>query len=328
MPTNVTPEFERAERRYREAGGDDEKLDALREMLSTIPKHKGTEKMQADIKRRISQLSRTMAKGRRAGRKGPDPFHVPKTGAGQAILIGPPNSGKSSLLAATTNAHVKIGQYPFTTALPAPGMWLHEDVQIQLVDTPPIVAGHVVAGLTSTIRLADVVCLVIDAAGEALEEAEMVLGVLAEKGLTLRSVPLNELDPKARGTQSGLLLLNKTDLASPGDVATFRDLYAEALEIRAVSAATGRGLNELRGRLWELLAAIRVYTKQPGKPADYSQPFTLPIGSTVEDFARQIHRELPDKLKFARIWGHGKFDGQHVHRTETLQDKDVVEIHE
>ena len=148
MPANLTPEYERAEQRYREAGDDAERLEALREMLSTIPKHKGTEKMQADLKRRISQLVK--AGGKRARARTVDPFHVPRGGAGQIVLLGLPNVGKSMLVATTTDASVKVAEYPYTTALPVPGMWPYQDVQIQVVDTPPVTAEHVPPGLFGT----------------------------------------------------------------------------------------------------------------------------------------------------------------------------------
>jgi len=326
MPTNVTPEYERAERAYREASTDDEKLACLRQMLSTVPKHKGTEKLQADIKRRISQLRKaeiTKGKSRSA-----DPFHLPKSGAGQVMLVGLPNTGKSSLVAATTNASVKVAEYPFTTAMPVPGMWQHEDVQIELVDTPPITAEHMPTGMMGAVRLADIIAITVDAAGMLLDQSETALGVLEGRGVTLRTTPCNELDEGHRSTQCGLIVATRSDLAAAGDIATLRDLYADHLETWAISAATGEGLDGLFGRLWELLAVVRVYTKLPGKPADFDKPYTLPVGSTVGDLARLIHRELPGKMKFARIWGDGRYDGQQVHRTEVLRDKDVVEIRE
>jgi len=327
MPANVSPEYEKAEQRFRAATTDEEKLEALQEMLSTIPKHKGTEKMQADIKRRISQLRKAGAK-KAAAKKGPDPYYVPKGGAGQVILIGAPNSGKSMLVATTTNASPKVAEYPYTTALPAPGMWAYEDAQIELVDTPPLTSEHMPGGLFGTIRMADVIAIVIDAAGNALEEIDMVLGVLTERGLELRSAPRDELDAENPDQRSAIIVATKADLAGPDDIAALRELAGDRLEIWPVSATTGEGLDALRERLWQLLAVIRVYTKCPGKKADVGDPFTLPVGATLEDLAAGIHRELPEKMKFARIWGAGRFDGQQVHKTEVLRDKDIVEIHE
>jgi len=326
MPANLTPEYEKADQLYRQATTDEERLDALREMLSTIPKHKGTEKMQADIKRRISQLRKSEAKKGRA--KGYDPFHIPKSGAGQVVLVGTPNVGKSMLVAATTNASVKVTDYPYATAIPIPGMCDYQDVSIELVDTPPVTAGHIPGGLVSTMKLADILCIVIDAAADPLEQAETVLGLLEERGLVLKSVPKNELDPADRNQCTAIIAANKADTAPPENISTLRELYADGLEIHAISAAGGEGLDRLIERFWELLAVVRVYTKLPGKRADYDKPFTLPVGSTIQDLARAVHRELIDKMKFARIWGQGRFDGQQVHRTEVLRDRDVVEIHE
>jgi len=326
MPANLTPEYERAERRHRQAATDDEKLDALREMLRTIPKHKGTEKMQADLKRRISQLRKAAAK--KGPSKGLDPFHVPKGGAGQVVLVGPPNVGKSMLAAATTNAPVKVAEYPYTTAIPVPGMWQYDDVQIQLIDTPPMTAEHVPPGLIATIRAADIVCVVVDGAADPLGQAEMILDVLSSKGLVLQSLPRGELAPTDAAARSAILVATKADVASEADLKVLRELYAGRLDVCPVSAASGEGLAALRDRLWELLAVIRVYTKQPGQPPDRDKPFTLAVGSTVEDLAHEIHRELVEKMKYARIWGDGRFSGQQVRRDEPLRDKDIVEIHQ
>jgi uncharacterized protein len=326
MPANLTPEYEKAEACYRQAASDEERVAALQEMLAAIPKHKGTEKMQADLKRRLSQLRRAEQKSPHS--KGPDPFHIPKSGAGQVALIGPPNTGKSSLLAATTNAPAKIAEFPFTTVVPQPGMWTHEDVQIELVDTPPFTVEHVPTGLMGTIRNADVVCVVVEADNAALEQTEMVLGVLRERGLALRTAPRNTLTAADAGVRPGLLVLNKVDASAPEIAAALRDLYGDGLEIVTVSARTKHGLEVWFRRLWELLAMVRVYSKEPGHPADLHKPFVLPVGSTLADLARLIHRDLPDTMKFARLWGHSRFEGQHVHKTEALCDRDIVEIHE
>jgi hypothetical protein len=326
MPANLTPEYEKAEQRYREAVTGEERLAALQAMLSTIPKHKGTEKMQADIKRRISQL--------RGGQqhivhsKGPDPFHIPRSGAGQVVLVGPPNTGKSSLLAATTNAEVKVAAYPFTTVVPHPGMWHKEDVQIELVDTPPLTVGHVPTGLMGTIHNADVVCVVVEAGGVALEQAEAISGMLNERGLALRSVSRTALRATDSSQRSGLIVVNKADMGALATVEAVREFYAGRLDVVAVSARTKQGLDDWFSRLWRLLAIIRVYAKQPGKPPDLQKPFILLEGATVADLARQIHRDLPDKMKFTKLWGHSRFEGQQVHRTEPLRDRDIVEIHE
>jgi uncharacterized protein len=347
MPANLTPEYEKAELRYRQATSDEERLAALQAMLSSIPKHKGTEKMQADIKHRISECRRESQKT--AHGKGPDPFHILRSGAGQVVLVGPPNTGKSSLLAATTHAPVKVAEYPFTTVVPQPGMWHKDDVQIELVDTPPFTVDHVPTGLMGTIRNADVVCVIVEAGDAALDQTEMALAVLGARGLVLRSVPRSALPTEDAGRRSGLIVATKADLAPPGAVNALRELYAgggaqgltraveessdalcsgDGLEVLAVSILTRQGLDDWFKRLWELLAIIRVYAKEPGRPPDLHKPFVVHVGATVADLARQIHRDLPERMKFARLWGHSRFEGQQVHKTELLRDRDVVEIHE
>ncbi len=326
MPANVTPEYERAERRYRQAATDEDREVALQDMLSTIPKHKGTEKMQADIKRRLSQLRKDQQKSGHA--KGPDPFHIPRSGAGQVVLIGPPNTGKSSLVRATTQAEVKVADYPVTTSVPQPGMWSRNDVRIELIDTPALTSEHVPAGLMGTLRSADLVCVVVEAGDDALDQVESVVRALTARGLTLRTAPRDTFSSSEPGQHAGLIVLNKSDLGHAEVAPALRELYRGSLEVVAVSAHTGQGLDDWFDRLWLLLALVRVYSKHPGRPPDLHKPFTLPRGSTVADLARVIHRDLPDTMKFARLWGHGRFEGQQVHKTEVLADRDVVEIHE
>ncbi len=331
MPANLTPEYEKAELRYREAVSDEERLTALQEMLGAIPKHKGTEKMQADLKRRLSELRKTQQKSSHS--KGPDPFHIPKSGAGQVVIIGPPNVGKSSLLAATTHADPKVADYPFTTTVPLPGMWQHDDVQIELVDTPALTPEHIPPGLLGTIHCADVVGVMVEAGDAALEQTDTVLGILGEHGLYLRSASGQALQPGDARERPGLIIANKTDVASPGSLEALRSLYSSPdgqarLDVVAISTRLRLGLDELFHSLWDLLGRIRVYAKEPGHPPDLAKPFVLPRGATVADLALQIHRDLPERMKFARLWGHSRFEGQQVHKTEVLQDRDVVEIHE
>lgn len=337
MPANLTPEYEKAELLYREATHDRDRLVALQEMLSAIPKHKGTEKMQADLKRRISQLRKEEQKSSHG--KGPDPFHIPKSGAGQVVLVGPPNSGKSSLLVVTTNAAAKVADYPFTTVVPQPGMWHQEDVQIELVDTPAITLDHLPTGLIGTIRHADVIAVVVECGDAALDQTETALQVLAARGIALASLPCSGLATDDPQLHPGLVVATKTDSAGFESARILSELYSArpaasgsaarpGLDIIPVSTRTRQGLDVLFKRLWELLGRVRVYSKEPGKAPDMHKPFILPAGSSIADLARFIHRDLPDRMKFARLWGHSRFEGQQVHKNEPLRDRDIVEIHE
>ena len=325
MPANLTPEYEKAEQRYREAKTDPDKLLALQQMLSTIPKHKGTEKMQADIKRRISQLRK--AAGRKAASKGVDLFHVPKTGIGQVVFVGFPNVGKSSIVGAATNAPVKVAEYPHATALPTPGMWPYEDVQMQLVDTPPMTPEHVPPGLVGTIRSADVIAVVVDASADPLAQAGGIWNILAARGLELRSVPRGRLDADRPGQRSSLIVANKADLAGAENIGALRELYADRLEVLPVSAATGEGLDRLARKLWQLLDIIRVYTKAPGQKPDMTDPIVIARGSTLYDAAAAVHKDFAARLKYARIWGSGKHDGIMAKRDHILKDGDIIELH-
>jgi uncharacterized protein len=326
MPANLTPDYDRADAKYRAAVSDDDRLTALREMFAVIPKHKGTEKLQADLKHRISLLRKSIAKAPDKG--GPDPFYIPRSGAGQVVLVGPPNVGKSLLVGSTTHAPVKVADYPFTTALPVPGMAHWEDIHFELVDTPPVTADHVPPGLMGTIRSGDIAALIVDASTDPLEQADMLLGLMAARGLQLRSVPRDQLDPANQHDHSALLIANKADLAPADAIAALRELFADRIEVHPVSASTGMGVERFLARCWQMLASIRVYTKEPGQPPDHGKPFVLDVGAVVDDLAATIHRDLPARMKFARLWRDGLPAGQQVHRTELLHDKDIVEIHQ
>jgi ribosome-interacting GTPase 1 len=326
MPANLTPEYLAAEARYRAAKTDKERLAALQEMLSTIPKHKGTEKLQAEIKRKIAQL-RTAPKKRGPSRLALD--SIEREGAGQVALVGLPNSGKSSLLARLTNARPEIADYPFSTVKPLPGMMEFEDIQIQLVDLPPLARGYTEGWVYSHIRNADLIMVVLDLAAEDPQrDLQEVLALLEEERIRLA----REASPELEGgmlVKAGLLCGTKLDL--PGAREGLARLSSrdggQGLPLVAVSARSGEGLEELKRAIFVALRIIRVYTKEPGKKPDLERPYTLPKGSTILDLAREIHQEFATRLRYALLWGSGKFEGQRVPRDHEIQDGDIVELH-
>jgi ribosome-interacting GTPase 1 len=323
MPANLTPQYRAAEARFKSAHTYEEKRVALEEMLATIPKHKGTEKMQADLKRRLARLrheeeSRTSRHGHT--------IKVDPEGAAQIVLVGPPNCGKSSLLAVLTHAEPAIAEYPFTTTRPQPGMMMFEDVQVQLVDLPPIAAQHLDPWLPGLVRGADAALLVVDPTSSELpEDVEVVRERLAAAHAPLVGEMPEDVDPRDNPLPT-LMVITKADRARDEDVDVLEELYGSEYVLVRVSVATHAGLEALKVAVWRRLQLVRVYSKPPGKPVDRGAPFVLPVGHTVGDLAERVHREIAEKMHFARVWG-GKLDGQRVARDFELRDRDVVELH-
>lgn len=329
MPANLTPQYRKAEQAYREAKTPEEKLARLEEMFTLLPKHKGTEKIQSDLKQRMSALRREA--GQEHARKKAAGELVEREGAGQVALLGAPNVGKSQLLAAVTHAKPEVAEYPFTTQRAQPGMMRFEDVQIQLVDMPPITQEIMPTWIPDMVRRANTSLLVADlSSDDLLDQAQVVIDRLRAVKLALCKAPPNPLDSEDRNTyRRAILVANKCDVHGAADrLQILTDFYAQQLPILVVSAIEGKGLDELRRAVFDSLNAIRVYSKVPGKPADMADPFVLPAGSTVLDMARTVHKELAEHLTSARIWGKGVYAGQSVRRDHVLADGDVVELHE
>ncbi len=329
VPANLTPQYKEAEERFRQAQGHDEKLEALREMMALLPKHKGTEKLQADLRRRIAKLEEEGQHAHRGGQR-LDPGHVPREGAGQWALVGAPNAGKSALLRALTHAHPEVAPYPFTTRVPLPGMMTFEDVQVQLVDTPAITAEHGEPYMSNLARNADGVLWVFDVADDTLAADAAAFRTLLDRARVwpyARPLPADALPSVVR--RPVLVAANKCDLDDDGTFVTLaREVVDADLPLFPVSAERGDGLDELRRRLFEALGRIRIYTKEPGHKPDLARPFVLPVGATVHDLALHIHKDVAEHLKFARLWGGAaRFEGQQVDRHHLLGDRDVVEIH-
>ncbi len=326
MPANLTPEYRAAEQQFKRASTPDEKLAALRLMLAKIPKHKGTEKLQAGIKSRIARANTEV--NRQSKRKG-FAVHVEKEGAAQIVIVGPPNAGKSQLVATLTGVEVEVAPYPYTTQRPLPAMMRYEDVPFQLVDLPPVCAVHTESWVSSIVRTADAALLVVDlSSANVLEQTEEVLATLEASKVKLVREGI-ETDPVASvALKQCRLVGTKSDLAeAAGAREVLEELYGERFGISAVSGGTGESTDELRETVFRMLRLVRVYAKPPHEEVDMTKPFVLREGSTLSAFANLVHYDFAECLKFARLWGHGKFEGQRVNRDYVLSDRDVIELH-
>jgi ribosome-interacting GTPase 1 len=329
MPANLTPQYLEAEARFRDAKDHQEKLDALEEMLKLVPKHKGTEKIQADIKKRLSKLRVEAQRKGKAGARHADPFAVRREGAGQLVLLGPPNSGKSSLVERLTRASPEVALYPFTTHKPVPGMMKFENVPIQLVDAPPVTTEHFEPGMVTLLRNSNVVVVVANLeADDPVGPIEAILEQL-EKNRLFLAPPAHRSEPGAKAT---LWLANKSDCAvADENLELLREFLPRPWLV--LSANTGDGLDEFARRAFEALDVIRIYTKPPGKKPDLEDPHILKRGATVLDAATAVHREFADKLRFVRLWRESSSgentppSGIKVDRDYVLMDEDIIELH-
>jgi ribosome-interacting GTPase 1 len=329
MAANLTPQYLEAEADYKRAQTAEERLACLKKMYTLLPKHKASEKLQADLKTRISEAKKEAEQERKSPKKIGVSHKIPKQGAGQYILLGAPNTGKSLLLGRLTRAKPEVAPYPFTTREPHAGMMDWEDVHVQLIDTPPITADYLEGYLSSMVRAAAAALLLIDLGDEDGPLAvEAVIEQLAKTKTILGGLPQTAAeDPGIHSTKT-MLVANKIDLPGAADrLEVAREWFAQRFPIHGISAEQGTGLEELRTEIYRFLNVIRVYTRQPGKPPDLQSPFTCPAGSTVLEMAALVHRDFAQGLKSARIWGTGVYDGQTVKRDHVLHDRDIVELH-
>jgi ribosome-interacting GTPase 1 len=338
MPANVTPDYKAAEAAFRRARDPEEKLECLREMHRTIPKHKGTEHIRADIKTRIKELTESLSAPRKgAARSGPATVIRPE-GAAQVALLGPPNSGKSALHSRLTGSHSPSEPYPFATQYPQPGMMAVDDVHLQLIDLPSLAPEHPIPWIGNALQPADCCLLVVDLAHPGtIDRITSLHELLAERRIHLvdrwpkqGDVTLGVIDPDLFSAYlPTVLVVNKIDL-EPGyrdDVQVFEELTGYTYPFLGVSAETGDGLEELGRWLIDRLDVVRVYTKVPGREADMTRPFTVRRGQTVQDVAQLVHKDVARTLRYARVWGAASFAGQQVGPDHKVVDGDVLELH-
>ncbi len=327
MPANLTPQYLEAEAKFKQAKTTPEKIRSLEVMMAVIPKHKGTERLRGQLKSRMAKLKEELQKRPTLG-KAEQSYNIKREGAGQAVLLGLPNSGKSTFFSQVTHALSEIGDYPFTTQKPIPGMMSFENIQIQLVDTPPVQGGHVEPGLSNLVRSTDALVLILDLTEDPVLQTEILLEELNRMKINAGGKGL--ISPLETGWASirALVLGNKCDVKNAMDQyrlleARFKDRFP----ILPISAKEGMNLEAVGKEVYLLLGIIRVYTKAPGKEADRAEPVIMKKGSTVEEVALSVHKDFANKLRYARIWGSGKFEGQMVKKDYQVSEGDVIELH-
>ncbi len=325
MPANLPPDYFEAERRFKQASTTAEKIAALEDLMATVPKHKGTDHLRADLRRKLSQLNKEAQEQRKKKGGGRDSlYNIPREGAAQVAIAGFANSGKSSILANLTKATPIIADYPLSTVLPCPGMMPYEDIQIQLIDLPPIPNETTDGWVSGIMRVADALLLVVDLSEDADIQMELLLDQIGRWNIRTEKPKDGEMRVLVK---RALVAANKKDL--PGAMENFERLKAACgghYPMVAISCRKKEGLEDLKQEIFRLASIIRVYSKPPGKDPDLSMPYTVPVGSTVMDVAEKVHKDFVTKLKYARIWGSAKFDGMRVERTHVLRDRDVIEL--
>ncbi len=329
MPANLPPEYLRTEAQFRAAKSTDERIELLEKMLALLPRHKGTDKLYGSLKAKLSKMKAEKSKKSATAKHSPD-YRVEPEGAGQVVLVGAPNAGKSALLAALTNAQPEVTTYPFSTRQVLPGMMFYEDCPIQIVDTPSISEDFFDPLMLTLVRNADRALLVIDLSSDSvMEQPGWVVDVLEQK--KVRMVGMDGERPAFEGSMRllpTLVVANKADTEDAMDILEFvKEEWSAHFDIMPVSIHQPDTMQALKKRIFESLHIVRVYSKMQGKKADLTAPFILPVGATVLDFAQKVHRDFRDRFAYARVWGDDKVDGRRVSREYVVQDRDIIELH-
>lgn len=301
MPVNASPHYLKAEAEYLQAETTAQRIKCLQKMMVLSPKHKSSENLNAQLKRRLAKLKYTKEKEDKSGKSS---FKGIKKEDMQAILVGKTNSGKSSILNLLTNAEPKISEIKFTTTEPIIGMMPFLGTQIQLIENPAIDSDFYNKGITHT---ADTILIII----ENLDDISEI-----EKFLE-------------RADGKKILVFNKIDQLNENEKrkieATLKSKFKK-YDFVMISARTKENLEKLKEKIFTSFGKIRVFTKEPGKEKS-NKPVILNPNSKVKDVAEKILKGLAKNVKQTKLWGpSSKFPGQQVGLNHILKDLDVVEF--
>lgn len=317
MPANLPPDYFEEEKKLRQAKTIDEKISAIEKMLAVIPHHKGTDKLIGSLRAKVAKLKEEKERRPQAQKKADTLYNVKKEGAGQVLCIGFPNSGKSSLVSVLSGEPLEVGDYPYTTRALQQRMMCYEDILIQLVDTPAIGEENVHVWFGNMVRKADLILIVLGLSDVLDVEYELVMedvkkhlaGIEEEHGAIV-------------------VVINKLDLTGYAKhLEEFEGRFGKSVQLMPVSALNDVNILQLKELIFSALNVVRVYSKMPGKKPDFETPFVLKKGSTLIECAGRIHKDFTEKLKYAKLWRKGKYDGMMVSRDFVLEDKDVIELH-
>jgi len=298
MPANLPPQFFKLQEELKKEKDIDAKIEILEEMLSICPKHKGTERIISELKRKLSKLKKERIKTKPKTKH----FFVKKEGDAQVVICGPLNSGKSTIFNLLTNAQSKVAPYPFTTISPVFGMMKYQNLKIQIIDTPPISENFFPGWLKSILKSADLIIAVFDASDEKIKENLKIFNELMEK---------NNID-----FEKIFYLANKTDI-----------FELKSNHFFSFSANHPFNLENLKEKIFHCLKILRVYLKEPKKQPDFENPLVVKKGTKLLEILDKIKPGLKEKFKAARLYQKDLKKYQIVGKYYELKDEDILEFY-
>ena len=328
MPINAHPEFLAAEKVYIAAETKEQKIAALKKMISHAPSHKGAENLRAQLKRRLARLkyaNEKEIKQKKGGKAGIKKEEM------QAVIIGKTGVGKSWLLDKLTNANPKIAKSSleqFTTKKPIVGMMPFQGASIQLIELPAIESEYYDKGIAHT---ADVILILITDLKQIQEIEASLTNITGKKIIVFNNIEnqnTRKISATLQSKKYNFVILNSASLGQDSEgVGERLHESSQSPLIRVGSGVTDGGLENLKEKVFQNLNKIRVYTKEPGKKPDKNRPVILNPESTVKDVAEKILHGFSKNIKETRIWGpSSKFAGQITGLNHKLKDLDIVEF--